>query len=114
MILLEKTWFAISIKTNHKGCRDFLKKEFPKKEEKDEPDANKRNEFNREQKKRISDKLELFIKPGNPGVKFKKVYDKMLAKLELPKHVKEQLGISQAAPSGEKAEPAKVRAASTT
>ncbi len=44
------------------------------------------------------EKIETFPKPGNPGVKFKKVYEKMLARLELPKHVKEQLGISQVAP----------------
>ena len=45
--------------------------------------------------------MELFVKPGNSGVKFKKNFDKMLAKLELPKHVKDQLGISQPGPAAE-------------
>ena len=88
--------------------RDFLKSELPDKGDKDEPDQKKRKEFNAEQKKRRYERIEQFVKPGSPGVKFKKIFDKMLTRLELPKHVKEQLGISQA-PTGEKVEAPKVR-----
>eukprot|EP00826_Nyctotherus_ovalis_P026665 TRINITY_DN2080_c0_g5_i2.p4 TRINITY_DN2080_c0_g5~~TRINITY_DN2080_c0_g5_i2.p4 ORF type:complete len:130 (-),score=50.64 TRINITY_DN2080_c0_g5_i2:212-601(-) len=45
--------------------------------------------------------MDSFVKPGNPGVKLKKIHDKMLARLELPKHVKEALGIADAPPSGD-------------
>ena len=79
--------------------RDFLKEEYPKKTVQEEPDEKKRKEFNAEQKAKITEKLATFTKPGNPGVKFKKVYDKMLANLELPKHVKEQLGLSPVVPA---------------
>eukprot|EP01022_Parablepharisma_sp_SALTPOND_P006343 TRINITY_DN1258_c0_g1_i1.p1 TRINITY_DN1258_c0_g1~~TRINITY_DN1258_c0_g1_i1.p1 ORF type:complete len:615 (+),score=67.56 TRINITY_DN1258_c0_g1_i1:2162-4006(+) len=85
----------------YKLCRDFLTKEFPSKGEKDEPDRQKREEFNTAQKKKRNEKIEVFVKPGNPGAKFKKTYEKMLAKLELPKHVKEQLGVSQVPPAAE-------------
>ena len=74
------------------------------KTEEDEPDPNARNEFNEEQQRKISEQMDNFTKPGNPGVKFKKIYDKMLATLELPKHVKEDLGIDQVQPNAE-AEP---------
>ena len=72
-----------------------MRAEFPSKGEKDEPDEKKRKEFNSSQKMKIAELIEQFVKPGNPGAKFKKSYDKMLAKLELPKHVKDQIGVSQ-------------------
>ncbi len=89
--------------------RDFLRIEFPMKGEKDETDKKKREDFNMEQKKKRNEKIEQFVKPGNPGAKFRKIYDKMLARLELPKHVKEQLGLSQTtgAPITAAAEPPK-------
>lgn len=70
--------------------------EFPKKNEKDEPDEKKRNEFNKSQRAKMDEKLDQFVKPGNPGAKFKKAYDRMLAKLDLPKHVKDQVVVAQA------------------
>ncbi len=88
--------------------RDYLKEQFPKKNVQEEPDAGKRKEYNDSQRHKISEKLALFIKPGNPGAKFKKVYDKMLANLELPKHVKEQLGLSPVAGVDKPAEEKKV------
>lgn len=81
--------------------RTFLEREFALKEEEGEEGE----EFNAEQRKRIEERMENFVKPGNPGVKLKKIHDKMLARLELPKHVKEALGIVDAPPSGD--EPAK-------
>jgi len=57
-----------------------------------------------EQKKKVNEKTGAFVKPGNPGAKFKKIYDKMLMKLELPKHVKDQLGISGPAVSASPSE----------
>ena len=66
-------------------------KEYSFKGEEDEPDSKKRQEYNKEQKKKIDEKISLFVKPGNPGVKFKKNFDKMIGKLELPKNIKEQL-----------------------
>ncbi len=69
-------------------------KEHPKKSSKDEPNEEKRDEFNMQQDQRVREKLLQFTSAGNPGVKFKKVYDKMLASLELPKHVKDQLGVA--------------------
>ena len=40
-------------------------------------------------------KLSLFTKPGNPGVKFKNHFEKMLKSLSLPKGAKEELGITE-------------------
>jgi hypothetical protein len=73
-----------------------LKNEYPNKNDKDEPEEKKRSEFNKSQRVKIDEKLDLFVKQGNPGAKFKKVFDRMLAKLDLPKHVKDQLGVPQA------------------
>lgn len=35
-----------------------------------------------------------FAKPGNPGVKFKNLFEKMTKTLSLPKAAKEELGIT--------------------
>lgn len=80
----------------------------------EEPDPTKRTEHNDQQRQKILEKLLLFTKPGNPGAKFKKVSDKMLANLELPKHVKEQLGLSPAAASDKPGEEKKVPTANLT
>lgn len=65
----------------------------------EEEDEKVREEFNEEQRKKIEEKMDNFTKPGNPGTKFKKIHDKLLARLELPKHVKEALGIADAPPA---------------
>ena len=87
-----------------------MRNEFPLLTAKDEPDEAKRNAFNNEQKKKRSEKLDVFLTKGNQGAKFKKIYDRMLAKLELSPNIKAQLGISQAPQQNEKAQdPSKVR-----
>lgn len=35
-----------------------------------------------------------FAKPGNPGAKFKNLYEKMIKTLTLPKAARDELGIS--------------------
>jgi len=64
------------------------------KSKEEEADEKVREEFNKEQRKKIEERMDNFVKPGNPGTKFKKIHDKLLARLELPKHVKEALGIA--------------------
>ncbi len=39
-------------------------------------------------------KLQNFVKPGNPGVKFKNHLEKMIKSLSLPKAAKEELGVN--------------------
>ena len=43
-----------------------------------------------------------FAKPGNPGIKFKGPFEKMMKALSIPKTVKEDLGITEEA-SGDSA-----------
>lgn len=102
MILPEKVLLPISIYYIIVYCREFLKNLFPKKTPKDEPDEKIRKIFNQEQKNKIQEKIELFTKPGNPGIKFKKIFERLMTRLELPKHVKDQLGIGMGAAPSEK------------
>jgi hypothetical protein len=44
---------------------------------------------------KIQERIAQFVMPGSPGAKFKKNFDKMLSRLELPQHIKEQSNISQ-------------------
>jgi len=64
------------------------------KSEEEEPDKAARDNFNKEQEMKIQERINQFVMPDNPGAKFKKNFDKMLSKLELPQHIKDQLNIT--------------------
>lgn len=59
----------------------------PLKTSEEEPNPKLLKEFNFNQKKRGGEKIANFVKPGNPGERFKKVFDEMINKLTLPEEV---------------------------
>eukprot|EP00826_Nyctotherus_ovalis_P053976 TRINITY_DN7048_c0_g1_i1.p3 TRINITY_DN7048_c0_g1~~TRINITY_DN7048_c0_g1_i1.p3 ORF type:complete len:204 (-),score=33.67 TRINITY_DN7048_c0_g1_i1:949-1560(-) len=71
--------------------RAFLAREFALKSEEEESDQAAREASNKEQEARIAERIRQFVMPGNPGAKFKKNFDKMLSKLELPEHIKQSM-----------------------
>mmetsp|Transcript_25410 Transcript_25410/g.19147 ORF Transcript_25410/g.19147 Transcript_25410/m.19147 type:complete len:103 (+) Transcript_25410:211-519(+) len=75
--------------------RQYLDIMYPLKRKEEVADAQERNRLNAENETIRLNKITNFAKPGNPGVKFKNVFEKMIKSLTLPKAAKEELGISE-------------------
>ena len=67
---------------------------YPLKTKEQVPDDAERNRANAENENLRFQKITNFAKPGNPGAKFKNLFEKMIKSLSLPKAAKDELGIS--------------------
>eukprot|EP00347_Sterkiella_histriomuscorum_P008273 403345711 len=75
--------------------KDYLDRYFPLKSKTEIPDPLERDRANQENELVRNNKLINFTKPGNPGVKFKNHFEKMVKSLSLPKAAREELGIPE-------------------
>lgn len=53
----------------------------------EEPSSPMRNKYNAEKDEEINQLFNNFVKPGNPGIKLKPEYDRLLKAVSLPKLV---------------------------